>query len=1019
MMKFILRCPVLLLFIYCIWFSVFTTAAATTLSIGETAWQLHLRGDSAEALELAERQLATRPTDGRLTFVAASSAVALGPDRATELTLLFEGQIKGEDTAGAGYIGLGQLALEKNNYHRSDSLFNLALSASQAAGDSSGVMIAFERLGIVLQRQNNYVTSRPMFESTATYFADRHMPLALALSNRAVARSATAAGETDLAVTCLNRMLATCDSLGIPQWAGGAWIHLSVLARWRMDLDEAMICRQNALQAYLTAGDLAGEARARHYIAAIHLMRGELTRALLTLQEAVVVAERSGDVRELSGVLGDMGNVYYLQGDEERALRYYQEAIHRSEGAQSYSWIQGYQSNIGMLLTDQGRYEEALSHLEVSLAGMRKAGDTRNVIRIESNIGRCLCEMNRWTSGIEMLHQAAKAAREWEVPITEAWSFAYLGFCHLSRGDSDAAEAAFAKAASVNTAHRFFEVQEAVLLGQARLQQLQGKRAEALATLRNAMTITESIRNRCRGISPVQSRYFSQGISIYEEAIDLCWQLKQSDPTGDWTRQGFTIAQRARARSILDLLSETEVDLRPHADPRYREREQEIQSTIADLLAAPPSVTETDTTELTILRLENDLLALEEELRHADPAYTELRYPQPLALSAVQQELLEPDELILEYMLGDSLSHLWAITSQEVRWVTLPARKKIEAAVEDLLPLLTNYNLLGNDPSYYLAPAGRLADDLLRPVADLLPTRDQLIIVPSGILHYLPFEALLTGPAPTRSEMKSFADLPFLVKTATVSYIPSVSTLQRLRSSQTERDPDSEDDQTILLVGDPEHSAAEQISIFARNGAGKTPPPLPFAGREIKNIAALYPPSAVSCFTRLEASPHLFNSLEIGQFDLIHIAAHGVYNEARPQYSGLLLAANADLTGDDGFLTAEEVFGLSLPCRQLVLSACSSAMGQHYSGEGKTGLIRAFLYAGAASVVASLWEVQGETTARFMDEFYRSIASTGGASRTQALATAKRRTLSDPANSSHTAHPYFWAPFILSGNGRR
>jgi CHAT domain-containing protein len=145
------------------------------------------------------------------------------------------------------------------------------------------------------------------------------------------------------------------------------------------------------------------------------------------------------------------------------------------------------------------------------------------------------------------------------------------------------------------------------------------------------------------------------------------------------------------------------------------------------------------------------------------------------------------------------------------------------------------------------------------------------------------------------------------------------------------------------------------------------------------------------------------------------VASHGLFNEARPRYSGLVLSPDP-ASGDDGFLSISEVLALDLDCDQVVLSACASALGPHVSGEGRVGLTRSFIFAGARSVVSALWDVSGQETARFLALYYARLGA-GGADRDEALAAAKRAMWAEGAEGVDPAHPAFWAAFVLSGAG--
>jgi CHAT domain-containing protein len=430
--------------------------------------------------------------------------------------------------------------------------------------------------------------------------------------------------------------------------------------------------------------------------------------------------------------------------------------------------------------------------------------------------------------------------------------------------------------------------------------------------------------------------------------------------------------------------------------------------------------------EAEIARLEQEMDLLEAELRQADPRYAELRYPRPSTLAEVQDQVLEAGELLLEYALGDSASYLFAVTKTSFRFCRLPARPTLEAQVHQLLPMLRDYNILGDDPTYFVAAACTLGRNVLAPVLAELTRADEVIIAPGGILHYLPFEALLidahASPESATPSRSKFADLPYLALVADVAYVPSVSALARLRAGASTAGTTPTAD--LLLVGDPEPPPTGEQSIFAQAvGSGATVA-LPHGAEEIAGLRSLYPGPRSVVLSKAKATlAEIKRGSERGPYRFVHFAAHGIFNEQRPQYSGLLLSSD-DTTGDDGFLTTTEVFGLDLECEQVVLSSCASALGEHVSGEGLVGLTRGFMYAGAQSVLAALWDVAGWSTAAFMADFYTDLARTPDHDRVHALAEAKRRMIkgnSDTAGAQGEitlAHPYFWAAFVLMGDSR-
>ncbi len=174
--------------------------------------------------------------------------------------------------------------------------------------------------------------------------------------------------------------------------------------------------------------------------------------------------------------------------------------------------------------------------------------------------------------------------------------------------------------------------------------------------------------------------------------------------------------------------------------------------------------------------------------------------------------------------------------------------------------------------------------------------------------------------------------------------------------------------------------------MFVRAAGAAGLAPVPGAAREEEILVGLYGRRA-HWFSGAQATPaRLTAPADAGTWRSVHLATHGVFNEERPQYSGLVLAPT---DGDDGFLDVAAIFALDLPCEQVVLSACSSALGEAIDGEGLVGFVHAFLYAGARSVVAALWDVAGDGTARFMGDYYGRLAAMTTVSRAEALAATR------------------------------
>ncbi|HKV39536.1 MAG TPA: CHAT domain-containing protein, partial [Blastocatellia bacterium] len=357
--------------------------------------------------------------------------------------------------------------------------------------------------------------------------------------------------------------------------------------------------------------------------------------------------------------------------------------------------------------------------------------------------------------------------------------------------------------------------------------------------------------------------------------------------------------------------------------------------------------------------------------------------------------------------------------------------------------------------SNYLSSASELYQELLEPVAGLLAGKKRLVIVPDGALYYLPFEVLLQKGGIEIADVP-LSELPYLVRSFSVSYAPSVSVLEMLgrpaeQGAGTQSPPDD-----FIAFADPDYGNPDNGAeggdegglgslssvvrgTFGFGGLWKLDR-LPGSRIEVEQIAGLFPQGRSSLFLGAEATEENVKSPgRLGRYRYIHFAVHGLIDESQPQFTSLVLSPPsyeaghwADKSGplvrEDGLLQAYEIFNLRLRADLVTLSACETGLGKQVKGEGLIGLSRAFFYAGAPSLLVSLWKVDDRSTASLMTSFYSRLrasafgkpndASKDGenglvdsASKAGALREAKLKLIA----SGNFSHPYYWAPFILSG----
>jgi len=456
--------------------------------------------------------------------------------------------------------------------------------------------------------------------------------------------------------------------------------------------------------------------------------------------------------------------------------------------------------------------------------------------------------------------------------------------------------------------------------------------------------------------------------------------------------QAFHAAERERARVFLDTLGGVREQLASAVPAAFRDAEdaalRHISASQAELRTTALTGDRRRDLQASVDRDEVQLTALRLRLATERPALAHARYPTLPHVAEIQSTLLAPDEALLSLFLGATRSVAWLVTRDRLTTMPLPARDDIEPRVREAL--LELRDPAARDDRALVALSRTLALDRL---ADL-PTGTHLVIVPHGILYDVPFEALRGSDG--RALVERFA----------VSYAPSASSLAFFRTLP----PLAPGSTTLMALGNPNvHAGLPARTRQVALDRVDLLTPLPYTADEMNGIADLFRPR-VRILAAGDATERALRESPLDQVRILHFATHGLIDETHPERSGLVLTASPP---DDGLLQVREIYALGLQADLVTLSACQTALGRHATGEGIIGLTRAFFYAGARAVVASLWDIEDASTARLMQQFYANIRS--GEAIDVALQHAKLAFLK---GGGQTSRPFYWASFVAIGQAR-
>jgi CHAT domain-containing protein len=848
-----------------------------------------------------------------------------------------------------------------------------------------------------------------------------------------------------------------------------------------------------ALTLWRSLNDAYLEARTLHDLGHTYALLGEARNALEIYERTLRYWRKLDNRQSMADTLHNIGGGYESLGEWQKSLEHYDSALalYQAGGNRRSAAIS--LNNLGFVYERLIELRKALEYYDRALAEWRAMGDRRQESVTLMNAGSAYAQMNDSQKALECYRQALQLRRvdndrhsegialllmghlyaasdprkamesyDQSLPLLraaedrrrEAVALRGLGITHTSLADLPRAQDCLNQALALSRQIGDQSGESQTLYGLAALERARGDFVAALRWIESAIALAERIRADV-GSQRLRASYFTSTLKFYELQIDALMRLHQARPSEGFDALAVQSSERARARSLLELLVESRVDIREGVDATLLERERDLTKRLnakaARQLELGANSPQFAALKQEISQLENEFEMVRAAIRKDSPHYEALLQPKPLTLPEIQQQL-DDDTLLLEYKLGDKHSWLWAITNRTLKAYELPKRGQIELAAARFRRHLTARSLAGKGETPHERrrriaesdaqlpeAAKQLSAMILDPAASQFAGK-RLVVVPDGALHYVPFAAL---PAPG-TEGRGIGEAGRKVKPRPASFIPlvaayeivilpSASVIATQRRDLAGRqiapkllavlaDPvfHLEDERFRRLIKlpvtatpepQPESRSIEHPQEEAFGSLARKLPRLPFTRREADRILALAPAGAVFKATGFKASRGSALDPELGRYRYLHFATHGLPDSERPGLSALALSmVDEDGRPRDGFLRANDIYNLKLPAELVVLSGCQTGLGKAVNGEGLVGLTRGFMYSGAARVVVSLWNVNDQATSELMARFYRKLLKEN-----QRPAVALRMAQVEMSRQRRWQAPYYWATFVLQG----
>jgi CHAT domain-containing protein/uncharacterized protein HemY len=966
-------------------------------------------------------------------------------------------------------------------------LYDQGLALHKTTGNRAAEASTLNSIGLVydyLGKKEKALDCMAEALKTARAAADRQVE-AIAINNTGVVYYGM--GEKQKALDLFNQSLAINKELGNRREQATILTSIGTAYGSMREYKKALSFLSESLALRRQIGNKRETALALNNIGVVYVLANEYEPALEYYQQALPLWRQASDRNGEAACLHNMASIYDQTGEYRKAIEYYDLALKLNRAVNFQIGVANTLTSLGQLYNKLGDYGRALDLLNEALPIHRAASNRQSEMVALHTIGSICRKQGDWKKALETLDQALVLAREVKDPKAEAETLAARGEIFAAQGDNTRALELLTRALSISEAigsphaqaatqmiigriyssdRQWDKAREFYLKGLALFQAMgtrydeaaarwsiaanerdAGRLVEARSSLEAARAIKESVRSNVPGQN-LRSYYNTSTEAFYELEIDVLMQLHKQNPDGGYCAEAFDLSERGRARGLIEMLREAEVDLFKVVEPSLLEQQRALQHLLNakaeqqsrflsgkyDQQRAAAIAKELD--ELTVKYRD-----LETKIAVTSPRYAALTAPQPLSLRQIQETVLDPDSLLLEYSLGAERSYLWAVSRDSIASFELPSRKDIEAAAMHFYELVSREDSGGADDA-----ASTLTRMLLLPAAGVLGNK-RLVIVADGGLNYIPFSVL---PSPSSAGLNTHHDLapgeavagrsdltPLIAERETV-YLPSASTLAVIRSETAGRAPAPK---TVAVFADPVFTPddsrltassaqpaderrkksttpgdlARSMEESGTPDSGASLPRLIGSRREAAAIMALVPPGERKEALDFQANLQVATSPELGEYRIVHFATHGVLNSRHPELSGIVLSlVNERGEPVDGFLRLNEIYNLKLPTDLTVLSACRTALGTDIKGEGLVGLTRGFMYAGSPRIAASLWKVDDAAAADLMKRFYQAMLGKDHLRPAAAL----RQAQIEMWKQKRWQSPYYWGAFVLQGEWR-
>ena len=920
------------------------------------------------------------------------------------------------------YDVLGQICFYTRDHQKACYYYEESLKIMESQGSETNQAIMLERIGYSYSAEGKSDKARQYFEKALAIHRKLNDKAAIARVLQNIGIAFFLNSDYDKARSYLEQSLSLHRESGDKDSLAYALSQMGAIHAIQSDFNSALHCYEEALEIYEERHNRTAAAEMLEKIGGLYTYQGNTDKESVYVEKALAIYRETGNKVASASLQRRLGEILAAKNDlasasqliENAAALYKETGQHDKEALTLASLI-----DILIRKKELDKAQMYCSQLQQMLDSLK---DRKTIASVYGQLAFIYEKESVFLKDPKMLEsalicfkKALEITEETDISASVALYSFFTGDLLTRMNKIDEAEGYLRKSETISRKSLQRELLWMSIYKLGVCREMQGDLKGAAERYKESIAVIEEMSRLRIGNEEEKAEVQAKKTQVYEALIRVMLKLQQKgEKPGDdesfvteggsrkhigstYAAQAFYFSEKNRARVLTEMLMERQAELTHRVDPVLLEKQKQAITKLISLQRereSPNAGKSREALLLSVAREEDKLQSIRETIKADRPSYAALVYPDTAGVEDAGKAISE-DTALLEYSITEEIICCFVITKTHFASVILPiTRNKAEALVTSLLTSVKEQNVTTSESSI----AQQLYDALISPVESQIGPCHHLLIIRDGALNYLPFEMLMNNHR-------------FLIENYSISYAPSVSFL-RLSGKK----PGGRRD--YLGVGNPAFDEAPDSSKdrvdqnFMRDlcsEKGMTWIPLPATKTEIENTALLFDGKKLVLLGKDATKERV--KKEIGKYSIIHFATHGLFDDGEPiLYSSIILSgANSRAVNDDndGYLRAVELLSLNLDADLVVLSACKTGLGRSFNGEGLLGLSTAFFYAGARSLIASLWSVDDKSTAELFISFYRNLKSMTCC---EALRAAKLSMIKKKYS------PFYWAPFIYIGS---